>query len=279
MTPEQIDFLKKFTNQSSGETVYDDFVKKITDVVETTKELTPKKMSFYDIVANRFRGSTNTDKSKVEGVISVITDLQLESYNHVNDHKRILSEVKNHIDTNEKTIEMFSNRIEEIAQEKALLLPESKEYLDLTFEEKDVQSNLLTCNIFKNNLTMCQEITSKVYDNFVSIRNTTIPSIMNTLLTLVISNKNRKAIEFSQSINALNNQSMVKMSGNLKELTMDINNLMETTPISVETINSVIKNIEDTAIETARHKKEILDKLNANIAQTKEAISKLTKGD
>lgn len=279
MNEEQLNFLKKFATTTKKETVYDDFVKKITDVVETTKELSPKKTSFYDVVYSKFKSDTTTDKSKVENVISTLTDLQLESFNHVNDHKHILLEIKKHDEENEKTIAMFNERLNEIEKMKENLLPETKEYLDLVFEEKDLQSNILTCSIFKNNLSMCQEISSKVYDNFVSIRNTTIPSIMNTLLTLVISNKNRKAIEFSQSINELNDQSIVKMSNNLKELTIDINGLMESTPISQETINTVIKNIEDTAIETKRHKQEILNKLNLNITQTKDAIQKLTKSD
>lgn len=279
MNEEQLNFLKKFATTTKNETVYDDFVKKITDVVETTKELSPKKTSFYDVVYNKFKSASTTDKSKVENVISTLTDLQLESFNHVNHHKHILTEIKKHDTENQKTIAMFNERLNEIEIMKENLLPESKEYLDLVFEEKDVQSNILTCSIFKNNLSMCQEISSKVYDNFVSIRNTTIPSIMNTLLTLVISNKNRKAIEFSQSINELNNQSMIKMSNNLKELTIDINGLMESTPVSQETITTVIKNIEDTAIETKRHKQEILNKLNLNITQTKDAIQKLTKED
>ena len=279
MNEEQLNFLKKFATTTKNETVYDDFVKKITDVVETTKELSPKKTSFYDVIYSKFKSTTSPDKSKVENVISTLTDLQLESFNHVNDHKHILTEIKKHDDENQKTIAMFNEQLNEIEKMKENLLPETKEYLDLVFEEKDVQSNILTCSIFKNNLSMCQEISSKVYDNFVSIRNTTIPSIMNTLLTLVISNKNRKAIEFSQSINELNNQSMIKMSNNLKELTIDINGLMESTPVSQETITTVIKNIEETAIETKRHKQEILNKLNLNISQTKDAIQKLTKGD
>lgn len=94
MNEEQLNFLKKFTTTTKNETVYDDFVKKITDVVETTKELSPKKTSFYDLVYSKFKSATTTDKSKVENVISTLTDLQLESYNHVNDHKHILLEIK-----------------------------------------------------------------------------------------------------------------------------------------------------------------------------------------
>lgn len=37
MNEEQLNFLKKFATTTKNETVYDDFVKKITDVVETKR--------------------------------------------------------------------------------------------------------------------------------------------------------------------------------------------------------------------------------------------------
>lgn len=272
---DKLEFIKNYSEKLSKNQDLQLFTQKVQEVVRETNKLCPRKETllskFFNVV------SITDNKDKVQSLTSLVASLKLDSMNYVAEHRNILKECTKYINENNETLKFLKENLKSISSRKENIDKKSDDYINLSYEEQDIVSSIVSCEVYSQNLLSCKAVTDKVLDNFNSIENSTIPSILNTIQTLLINGMNKSAIAFSKDISKLNNQSMIKMSESLVEAQRDVHRVMETAPIEQKTLDTIISNLENMNTEHKRFKSGIVEKNNKNIDDNQRVLEVLNK--